>query len=100
MITTGVAPQLQKSRRHEMMKNLLTILVSAERQSPAQKAHRAIRAAGSAAIVVAGMTAYSLAFAAPPAPEEPAHAQWHESMLHTQAPGAGCFQASFPAVRW
>ena len=84
------------------MKNLLTMLVSAERQSPVQKAHRPIRAAGSVAIVVAGMTAYTLAFAAPPtpAPEEQAHAQWRESMLHTKTPGEGCFEAAFPATRW
>jgi hypothetical protein len=46
------------------------------------------------------MTAYSLAFAAPPAPDKQAHAQWRESMLRTETPGEGCFQAAFPAVRW
>jgi hypothetical protein len=31
---------------------------------------------------------------------EPAHAQWRENMVHKATPGEGCFQASFPAVRW
>ena len=72
---------------------------SAVHENPGQKAHRALRAAGSAAIVVAGITA-SLAFAASPASDDPAHVQWRENMLHKAAPGEGCFQASFPAVRW
>ena len=46
------------------MKNLLTTLVSAERQNSVRNAYRAIRAAGSVAIVVAGITTNSLAFAA------------------------------------
>jgi hypothetical protein len=84
------------------MKSLLTILIHAERQSSVRKAHRSIRAAGSSAIflAVAGMTAYSLAFAAPPAPDERAHAEWRESMLHKETPGEGCFQAAFPAIGW
>src|SRR5580658_2695649 len=73
---------------------------SAVHENPGRKAHRALRAAGSAAIVVAGITAYSLAFAASPASDEPAHVQWRENMRHKAAPGEGCFQASFPAVRW
>ncbi len=68
-------------------------------KNPGQRAHRALRAAGSAAILVAGITA-SLAFAASPASDETAHAQWRENMLHKATPGKGCFQASFPAVRW
>jgi hypothetical protein len=35
-----------------------------------------------------------------PASGEPAHAQWREDILHKATPGEGCFQASFPAVRW
>jgi hypothetical protein len=61
--------------------------------------HRALKAAGSAAIVVAGLTAYPQAFAAT-ASGEPAKAQWRETMLHKGTPGVGCFQASFPATRW
>ena len=60
---------------------------------------RAFKAAGSAAIVVAGMTAYSLAFAATGS-DEPTKAQWRETMHHKATPGVGCFQASFPATRW
>ena len=70
------------------MKNILTII---------QKAHRAIRPAS---LVIAGMAAYSLAFAAPPVSGERAHAQWREAMLHKETPGEGCFQAAFPAIRW
>src|SRR5580658_1559173 len=84
------------------MKNLLTILVNAERQSSVRKAHRTIKPAGSSAIVlaVAGLTACSLAFAAPPSLDERAHAEWREGMLHKETPGEGCFQAAFPAIRW
>jgi hypothetical protein len=61
--------------------------------------HRAFKAAGRVTIVVAGMTAYSLAFAAT-ASVEAEKAQWRETMLHKATPGVGCFQASFPATRW
>jgi hypothetical protein len=73
---------------------------SAVHKNPVRKAHRALRAAGSTAIVVAGITAYSLAFAASPESDEPARAQWRENMRHKATPGEGCFKASFPAVQW
>ncbi len=73
---------------------------TAAHENLSQKAHHALRFVGRAAIIVAGITAYSLAFAASPPPGEPVHAQWRENMLHKATPGEGCFQASFPATRW
>ncbi len=62
---------------------------AAAHENLSRKAHRVLRFAGRAAIVIAGITAYSLAFAASPPPGEPVRAQWRENMLHKATPGEG-----------
>lgn len=49
---------------------------------------------------VTGVMACSLAFAAAPDSDKPAHAQWRKSMMKIKPPSGGCFQATFPSTLW
>jgi uncharacterized repeat protein (TIGR01451 family) len=84
----------------KFLRNLFAIVMGAQHPDTGRKGHRALGAAGSAAIIFAGITASSLAFAASPVSDEAAHAQWRENIRHKATPGAGCFQAVFPTIRW
>jgi hypothetical protein len=53
-----------------------------------------------ASIGIAIVMGNSLALAAEPGSEEPAHVQWRETMVHMETPRQGCFRAAFPSTLW